>query len=288
VPDASTKLYSHSNDEIMNKYSDRLKLALEMAVEASELILKYYQVGALVVESKLDDSPVTVADRGAEQLMRARISAAFPDDAILGEEFPDQAGQSGYRWILDPIDGTKAFIHGVPLFGCLIGIEHQERMVAGVCRFPALNEVVYAAEGEGAWWKIADNAAVRVTVSRESDLSRARLIFTEPTSWIPVERYDILFDLMKKVRIARGWGDCYGHAMVATGRAEIAIDPLMSPWDIAALIPILREAGGVCVDWRGEESINGGDGISLNAELRQQVLILLKDIPPLKPKQIPS
>lgn len=261
-----------------------MKLALEMAVEASELILKYYQVGALVVESKLDDSPVTVADRGAEQLMRARISASFPSDAILGEEFPVQAGDSGYRWILDPIDGTKAFIHGVPLFGCLIGIEHQGRMVAGVCRFPALNEVVYAAEGDGAWWQIADKAAVQVSVSHESDLSRARLIFTEPTSWIPVQRYDILFDLMKKVRIARGWGDCYGHAMVATGRAEIAIDPLMSPWDIAALIPILREAGGVCVDWRGNESIDGGDGISLNAELRQQVLALLKDISPLNLK----
>ena len=138
------------------------------------------------------------------------------------------AGTSGYRWILDPIDGTKPFIYGVPLFGTLIGIEFEGRMVAGVCRFPAQDEVVYAEEGTGAWWKIGDAPATQATVSTESDLSRARLMFTEPTHDVRVGRSDVLPGFLQKVRIARGWGDCYGHMMVATGRAELAIDPEMS------------------------------------------------------------
>ncbi len=268
----------------MPELTDRLELALHMAAEASQLIMRYYQTGNLSVESKTDESPVTIADREAEQLMRARISAQFPEDGILGEEFPDVAARNGFRWILDPIDGTKPFIHGVPLFGTLIGLEFEGRMVAGVCRFPALDEVVYASEGKGAWWQIGDRPAARAKVSDLSDLKQARLMFTEPTAWIPVGRYEVLSEMFARVRIARGWGDCYGHAMVATGRAEIAVDPLMSPWDIAALIPILREAGGVCVDWRGNEDVTGGDGVSVNAALRGTVLEMLKDIPPLPKK----
>lgn len=265
----------------MTAVTDRLQLALRLAEEAAQLILGYYQTGNLSVESKKDDSPVTVADRSAEQLMRQRIAEQFPGDGVLGEEFPDVASQNGYRWILDPIDGTKPFIYGVPLFGTLIGVEYQGRMVAGVCRFPALNEVAYAADGTGAWWQVGAAAPVQVRVSQESQLAKARLMFTEPTAWLPIGRYDVLSEIMRQVRLARGWGDCYGHVMVATGRAEIAIDPLMSPWDIAALIPILREAGGYCLDWRGRENISGGDGISVNAALRDTVVRLLQQIPPL-------
>lgn len=263
----------------MPDFTDRLTLALEAAAEASRTILKYYQAANLSVESKTDESPVTIADRSAEQLIRELVSSRFPHDGILGEEFPDREGTNGFRWILDPIDGTKPFISGVPLFGTLIGVEFEGRMVAGVCRFPALNEVVYAADGTGTWWQIGENSPSRTFVSTEANLSRARLMFTEPTSWIPVGRYDILSDIMQKVRFARGWGDCYGHAMVATGRAEMAIDPLMSPWDIAALIPILREAGGTCVDWQGNENIAGGDGVSVNAALRDQVIEMLRHTP---------
>ena len=266
----------------MSAYQDRLQFALTMSSAAAEVILKYYQSGALNVEAKADDSPVTIADRTAEQLMRNMLAESYPEDGVLGEEFDDKPGTNGYRWILDPIDGTKPFIHGVPLFGTLIGVEFQGRMVAGVCAFHALHEVVYAAEGGGTWWKIGDAAPVQTHVSAEADLDRARLMFTEPTSWVSVDRFDILNSVIRRVRIARGWGDCYGHAMVATGRAEMAIDPVMSPWDIAALVPILREAVGACVDWRGEESIFGGDGISVNAALKQQVVALFQDVPALK------
>ena len=268
----------------MSAYSDRLQFALEMASEASQLIMSHYQVNGLLVESKSDESPVTVADRGAELLIRKMISEKYPQDGVLGEEFDDVASQNGYRWILDPIDGTKAFIHGVPLFGTLIGIELNGRMVAGVCRFPALDEVVYASEGEGCWWKIGSQAAQRTVVSGATSLSDARMIFTEPTHWRTTNRFDVIVRLMDQVKIARGWGDCYGHVMVATGRAELSVDPLMSPWDIAALIPILREAGGCCTDWKGEETIKGGDGVSFTPALRDAVIGVLSTAPPLPQK----
>ena len=129
----------------------RLDVALAAAREAGRLTLEYFLRAGLAVELKADDSPVTVADREAEQALRARISSEFPDDAILGEEFPERPGSSGYRWILDPIDGTKSFIHGVPLYGTLIGVERAGRSVVGVIQLPALDQCVYAAAGQGAW-----------------------------------------------------------------------------------------------------------------------------------------
>lgn len=252
-----------------------------MASAASDLILRHYQVDGLLVESKSDDSPVTEADRGAEQLIRKMLSESFPQDGILGEEFDSVPGQNGYRWIIDPIDGTKPFVHGVPLFGTLIGIELDSRMVAGVCRFPALNEVVYAAEGQGCWWQIRDQAPRQTFVSSITSISEARMMFTEPTHWRTTGRFDSIVAVMNQVKVARGWGDCYGHAMVATGRAEMAIDPLMSPWDIAALIPILREAGGTCTDWKGVETVTGGDGVSVVPAMKDAVLSVLKNAPAL-------
>ena len=219
----------------MSRFSEQLQFALQMAASASELILRHYQIDGLLVESKSDESPVTAADRGAELLMRQMLAEKFSQDGILGEEFESIHGSNGFRWIIDPIDGTKAFIHGVPLFGTLIGVEYEGRMVAGVCRFPALHEVVYAAEGDGCWWQIGDSAARRTTVSKVAELKNARMMFTEPTHWRTTGRFDVIVSLMDQIKIARGWGDCYGHMMVATGRAEIAVDPLMSPWDIAAL-----------------------------------------------------
>lgn len=264
--------------------SDRLQFALQLAEKASALIMSHYLVDGLLVESKTDESPVTIADRGAELLMRDMLSNRFPDDGVLGEEFGNIDPKNGFRWILDPIDGTKAFIHGVPLFGTLIGIELDGRMVAGVCRFPALNEVVYASDGEGCWWQIGSQSPRRTHVSSVAQMSAARMMFTEPTHWRTTGRFDSIVKVMDQVKIARGWGDCYGHALVATGRAEMAIDPLMSPWDIAALIPILREAGGVCVDWQGHETIHGGDGVSVVPALRDAVISVLRTAPPVKKK----
>ncbi len=266
----------------MSQHRTRLDFALEITQQAAELILKHYQSQTLGVESKADDSPVTVADKGAEQLIRDALAAKFPDDGVLGEEFDDVASSNGYRWILDPIDGTKPFIYGVPLFGTLVGIEFEGRMVAGVCRLPALDEVMYATEGQGAWWKIGCAEPTRAKVSDTTDLAQARLMFTEPTSDIRCGRGEVLPKLLQRVRIARGWGDCYGHMLVATGRADIAVDPQMSAWDIAALIPIVREAGGNCTDWKGDENIIGGDGVSVTPGLKAAVFELLRDAPPIQ------
>lgn len=266
----------------MSEHRSRLDFALKISFDAAEIILSHYQSQTLGIESKADDSPVTVADKGAEQLIRAALAKEFPNDGILGEEFDDVASSNGYRWVLDPIDGTKPFIYGVPLFGTLIGIEFEGRMVAGVCRLPALNEVMYAVEGEGAWWQIGDGEPTRARVSEETDLSKARLMFTEPTSDIRCGRGQVLPKFLQEVRIARGWGDCYGHMLVATGRADIAVDPQMSAWDIAALIPIVREAGGSCTDWKGDENIIGGDGVSVTPALKDAVFELLKDAPPIR------
>lgn len=256
--------------------NDRLQFALTEARNAGELILRYYQDADLAVDLKSDQSPVTVADRGAEELLRKRIQETFPGDGVLGEEFGETESQNGYRWILDPIDGTKSFVHGVPLFGTLIGLEHQGEMVMGICRFPALDEMVYAAKGGGTWWKVGNEAPVQTRVTEVSDLSKALFCFTEIEGWNEINRFDVFARLSSEVRITRGWGDCYGHALVATGRAEFIVDPLMSPWDAAALVPILQEAGGHFVDWKGEATIHGGNGVSVNAALKDALMERLK------------
>ncbi len=256
----------------------RLQFALQEARAAGGLILKYYQNADLAVDLKSDQTPVTAADRGAEELLRNRIHESFPEDGILGEEFGETPSQNGCRWILDPIDGTKSFVHGVPLFGTLIGLEQDGRMVMGVCRFPALDEVVYAAKGGGCWWQTGGDNPRRTQVTETAEISKALFCFTEIEGWNTIGRFDAFARLSREVRITRGWGDCYGHAMVATGRADFIVDPLMSPWDAAALVPILEEAGGHFVDWNGEATIHGGNGISVNRALKDAVLERLKPV----------
>ena len=254
----------------------RLEFALDVARQASDLILPYYRSPDLEVERKRDSSPVTEADKKAELLIRDRLATAFPEDAILGEEFPDKPGASGFRWILDPIDGTKSFIHGVPLFGTLIGVEFESRCVVGVVRFPALDEVVYAARGSGAWWQIGQAAPRQVHISPVTTLSAATFCMTNPSRWFQTGKGPALERLLTSAQLSRGWGDCYGHILVATGRAEIMIDPAMNAWDAAALLPIVEEAGGHYIDWNGDATIYGGNGISVVPALKDEVLDLLR------------
>lgn len=255
--------------------SNRLEFAVDVARRAGDLILNFYQASDLVVERKGDSSPVTAADRGAEQLLRDEIGKLFPEDGVLGEEFDEKPSSNEYRWILDPLDGTKSFVHGVPLFGTLIGLEFEDRCVLGVCRFPVLDEVVYAAEQQGAWWQHGDAEPRRARVSSVSELSEALFCTTSITSWDKVGRRANFDRLCQQARLTRGWGDCYGHILVATGRAEIMIDPELNPWDAAALVPILKEAGGEFLDWDGRPSIYSGNGLSVNAALKQTVLDIL-------------
>jgi histidinol-phosphatase len=259
-----------------SQLQQRLDFAVEAARNASELILDYYQVADLSVEHKEDRSPVTEADRNAEQLIRDLIGGDYPEDGILGEELGEKKSQNGFRWILDPVDGTKPFVHGVPLFGTLIGLEYETEVVLGVARFPALNEVVYAARGSGTWWQVGDDAPRQTHVTSVEKLSDALFCFTDIEGYLKIDRLDVVEKLSKATRISRGWGDCYGHILVATGRAEVMVDPLLNVWDAAALLPIVEEAGGHFVDWSGKASIYSGNGISVNAALKDAVLELLK------------
>jgi histidinol phosphatase-like enzyme (inositol monophosphatase family) len=253
----------------MAAYERELEVALRAVAAAGRLTLEYFR-GDVAIERKPDATPVTIADRRAEELLRAVLGEAFPEDAILGEEFGELAGRSGRRWIIDPIDGTQSFIRGVPLYGVLLGLEDRGRCVVGAAGFPALGETYWAASGAGAWCNDA-----RISVSSVDSLAEATLL----TSDAKPEHYDDYYPgyvrLLRATARQRGWGDCYGYALVARGAAEVMVDPKLNPWDIAAIIPILEEAGGTFFDWRGETRIDGGSGIGVNGKLREQILALL-------------
>jgi histidinol phosphatase-like enzyme (inositol monophosphatase family) len=255
---------------------DRLQQALAVSEQAERLVMSYYQDAALRVDLKADQSPVTAADRGAEELLRAELLKAFPDDAVLGEEFGETPGGSGYRWILDPVDGTKSFVHGVPLFGMLIGLQFRGDPVAGICRLPALGEMVYARRGGGAFWQRGSAAPERARVSQTAQLSEALCCFTALEGFAEISRMDVPARLSGACRLSRGWGDCYGHVLVASGRADVMIDPLLAEWDASALIPIVEEAGGVFMDWTGRRTAVGGNGVSTTPALKSSVLKLLQ------------
>lgn len=264
-----------SNAEI----SSRLEAAIKWAREAGELTLQYYRSASLEIETKSDASPVTIADRKAEELLRQRISAGFPDDAVLGEEYPEKPGTSGYRWILDPIDGTKSFMSGVPLYGTLIGIEHGGESVVGVVGMPALNEYYYGANGLGAWEIIGTNEPRRVKVSDVSSLSESLICYTAVDHFEKYGRLEAYNTFRKQCKLERGWGDCYGYMLVATGRAELMFDPKMSIWDCAALQPILLEAGGTFTDWQGNPTIQNNEGVATNGKILDAVLAVTKQHP---------
>lgn len=254
----------------------RLQLALGAAREAGQLTLGYFCREDLAVELKQDATPVTVADRQAEQLLRQRIGRKFPDDGILGEEFPEQAGTSGFRWILDPIDGTKSFVRGVPLYGTLIGVEYRQRSMLGVIFVPGLDECVYASVGGGAWYERGSAAPVRAQVSDRTRLADSLFCTSDGATFRACNRQDAYDRLQRSAQLSRTWGDCYGYLLVATGRAELMVDPQMSVWDAAALQPILEEAGGTFTDWQGRPTIHSGEGIATNGKILAEVLSLVQ------------
>lgn len=256
----------------------RLELAVAAAREAGEITLGYFRRDDLKIDRKGDDSPVTAADREAEEHLRRRIAEAFPDDAILGEEFPDRAGTSGFRWILDPIDGTKSFIHGVPLYGTLVGVERQGEgeSVVGVNLIPALGECVYAAKGQGAWYVSGDAPPAPAKVSDCPRLAEGLFLTSEVSNFDKIGRRDVYDRLQAEARVTRTWGDCYGYLLMVTGRADVMVDPIMEVWDAAALLPILEEAGGTFTDWQGRPTIHSGQGIATNGRILDEVLAIAR------------
>jgi histidinol phosphatase-like enzyme (inositol monophosphatase family) len=232
-----------------------------VARAAGDVALRHYRT-ALAVESKQDGSPVTIADREAERAARDWLAQRFPADGILGEEFGATEGTSGRRWLLDPIDGTKSFVRGVPLWGTLVAVAEGDTVLAGAAYFPAVGEIVAAAPGEGCWWN-----GRRAQVSEVDTLARATSLVTDDRTFDAVERTSGWHALAAATGIARGWGDCFGYLLVATGRAEIMVDPIINPWDAACFLPIMEEAGGVFTDLSGARTAFGGHAIATNAAL---------------------
>lgn len=233
--------------------------------------LKYFQKDFEVI-SKADDSPVTIADRETEQLMRQEILKRFPDHGIIGEEFGKTNEDSKIQWVLDPIDGTKSFIHGVPFYTNLIGILIDNEPVVGVINAPALNEMCVAAIGLGAMFN-----GKPCSVKETEELSDSTLLVTEINRFNEMNIQPMFQELLDKTKIHRTWGDAYGHMMVAIGRAELMIDPKLSIWDAAALLPVLKESGGIFADFTGNETIHTGEGFSTNRKLAPKVLEILKN-----------
>jgi len=256
--------------------ASRLNLAISAGKEAGRLTLQYFQQDNYEVERKSDASPVTIADRSAEQLLRERIAAAFPTDGVIGEELGTTSGTSGFNWILDPIDGTKAFIHGVPLYGTLIGVEHQGRCLAGLIFMPALGEGVYASAGQGAWHFRGQSPPTPARVSRKAELSEGLFVTSDLDTYDHRGAAAAFAALQKAAYITRTWGDCYGYLLVATGRAEVMVDPIMNLWDAAALQPILEEAGGTFTDWQGNPTIHAGESIGTNGLVLEEVLAVTR------------
>jgi histidinol phosphatase-like enzyme (inositol monophosphatase family) len=251
-----------------------MQAAAEIARLSGDVAFQYFRRD-VQVEIKGDGSPVTIADRRSEEAAREWIARRFPGDGVMGEEFGLDGAKAARRWIIDPIDGTKAFIRGVPLWGTLIAVAEGSRVIAGSAYFPAVNELVVAGSGLGCWWN-----DVRCTVSGIAKLADATVLTTDsrfPSSRV---RRDAWSDLASRAAVVRTWGDCYGYLLVATARAEVMVDDRVSPWDAAAFAPIIAEAGGMLTDWTGVATPFGGDAIATNAALASEVRSRLGVAPP--------
>ena len=249
-----------------NELQELMDFAVMLARGAGDITLKYFRKQP-ETSTKSDGSYVTIADREAESYLRRQIAETFPDDGILGEEEGELEGRSGRRWILDPIDGTFAFVHGVPFYGVLIALEIDNEMSVGVVNIPALGEIVSAANGCGCF---LNGEATRVSTTAKLD--ETLLLCTDFSATDKHGFGTDLERLQRSVRNSRTWGDCYGYVLVATGRADVMLDPVMNLWDCAPLLPIMEEAGGTFTDWRGVRTVHGGNSIATNGLLFKEVM----------------
>jgi histidinol-phosphatase len=249
---------------------NRYEFALETARQAGQLALRYFDQ-TLTVEWKKDQSPVTVADRETEALLRGRLLDRFPEDGFLGEESGDRAGSSGFRWIIDPIDATRNFVRAIPIWGTLVGLEYQGEMIAGVVEAPALQLSYHALRGAGAF-----QGDRRLAVSTVDNLSEATLFHTSLTWFKIAGRGPRFLDLIGRVQTERGYGDFYGYMLVAQGSGELMIEHGAHPWDLAAVTAIVEEAGGRVTDWHGNRTISSTGFVASNGtRLHEEALHIL-------------
>jgi histidinol-phosphatase len=243
-----------------------LQLALELADAADAITMQHYQSASLAVRTKIDMTPVSEADEAVERMIRTRLAEARPDDGIVGEEF-GSSGTAQRRWIVDPIDGTKNYVRGIPVFATLIGVEEQGRLVAGVVSAPALARRWWAAAGEGAF---CNGRAIHA--SRLATLEESHITYDSVTDFDVHGGTEPFLKLVRRCTRARGFGDFWAHMLVAEGAVEIAIEPAVAAWDVAAIRIIVEEAGGRFSDLRGNARIDGGSGLSTNGLVHDAVL----------------
>lgn len=253
-----------------------LEVAMAAAAAAGRRTLAHFDPG-VTTEVKADDTPVTIADREAETLLRDVLERAFPDHGVVGEEFGASRPGASHQWYLDPIDGTKSFVRGVPLYAVLVGLEIDGRVEVGVAHFPALGEMVAAATGHGTRLN-----GRRVMVRDTPRLADAFASFTDAASFAKHGRERAWQGIQAATAHRPGWSDAYGHALVATGRVEIMLDPVMHAWDCGPFPVLLREAGGYFGDWSGVETIHGGEAVSCSRVLwpHLQPILALRDAAP--------
>ncbi len=263
---------SHKDKRMTTKpsLSTLLEFAIDAAYQAGKITLSYFQNG-VSADRKSDDSPVTIADKLAEEKLRELIQRYWPDHGIIGEEYGEQAGTSEYTWTVDPIDGTKSFVQGVPIYSNLISVvDASRRPLVGVANYPALNEMIYASQGMGTYWN-----GRRTHASNVSDLKDAVLLGSEIDFSAYGDKERIWKQLQKTTYFHRTWGDSYGYALLATGRAEIMVDAWMKTWDCGPLLVIVEEAGGTFTDFKGNATIWGGEAIGTNGKLYDAVMAIV-------------
>jgi len=241
-----------------------------LAKVSAEIIQKYFRT-KISIESKFDNSPVTIADKKAEESMRELITKQFPQHGIFGEEFGETNKGAEYTWILDPIDGTKSFICGAYSFGTLIGLLKNGVPILGVYNHPIFNDFL-----------IGDNFETKINGEKTSVrnceyLAEAVLLTTDHLNIEKYQEIEKFNKLIRKVKLYRNWGDCYGYYLLATGYADIMIDPIMSPWDLLPLIPIIKGAGGVITDYQGNDPIIGKSAIASSPQIHPEVISLLNN-----------
>jgi len=240
-----------------------------LAEKSGEVIRPYFAKPNLAVEIKMDQTPVTQADREGEAVMRSLIRKAYPDHGILGEEFGPENTSAEFVWTLDPVDGTIAFARGCPLFGTLIGLLHADQPILGAIHHPILNQLCIGNNME----TTLNGRAVQLREVHQ--LSEAMLLTTDVMSIGQYQKQKGFELLLEQTRLFRTWGDCYGYLLVASGGADIMLDPVMNPWDILPLIPIIRGANGVITTWSGTEASKGSSCVVANKRLHAQVLVIL-------------
>lgn len=259
------------------RLADDLALALSLADAADRITLSRFQAVDLHVESKPDNTPVSDADTAVESMIRDRLAAARPGDCVLGEEEGLIGDDSNRRWILDPVDGTKNFVRGVPVWGTLLGLEIDGEMMVGVVSAPAMSRRWWAARGSGAFTRDATGDTRALRVSSVSTLSDAFLSFASVEGWRTANRLPQFLDLAEQVWRSRAYGDFWSHMMVAEGAVDLACEPEVSLWDLAALQVIVEEAGGRFTDLRGRRGPDGGTIMTTNGHLHDSALSWFTD-----------